>query len=169
MPSSEAQPVLRGRTLSAAGGVTAPRKRRREVDHLAGPARFGRAQAGKVPVCGINLGAEPGVARRKIAYLAENVGFCEHLSARADADYLLALAGAPPNGDSVLRPSDAGRRGTAASAGSPRACGRRLQSRRRFCGAPVLLLDKPASSLDPRTTADFNALPSKARDRGAAA
>jgi ABC-type transport system involved in cytochrome c biogenesis ATPase subunit len=62
---------------------------------LAALLGFARAQSGVVSVCGIDPGADPDGARRKIAYLHENVALYEHLTAVENAEYLLALSGDP--------------------------------------------------------------------------
>ena len=56
---------------------------------------FVRVDGGRVRVGGIDPAADPDAARRRIAYLPENVALYEHLSAVENADYLLALSGTP--------------------------------------------------------------------------
>ena len=64
---------------------------------------FLRADAGQVEVGGIDPARDPDGARRRIAYLPENVALYEHLSAVENADYLLALSGTPRPRDRTLR------------------------------------------------------------------
>jgi ABC-2 type transport system ATP-binding protein len=140
---------------------------------LAALLGFVRARVGTIRVCGIDPGADPDRARRKIAYLPENVALYEHLSAVENAEYLLALAGERHRRDAVT--------GALAAAGlQERAWDQRLSGfskgmRQKVAIAvallrqvPVLLLDEPTSGLDPRATADFNALVAAVRERGTA-
>jgi ABC-2 type transport system ATP-binding protein len=134
---------------------------------------FARAEGGEVAVCGIDPAIDPDGARRRIAYLPENVALYEHLTARENAEYLLALSGQRQNRAAI---TDA----FAAAGLQERAWDQRLGSfskgmRQKVAIAvallrdvPVLLLDEPTSGLDPRATADFNALLEQVRDRGTA-
>lgn len=140
---------------------------------LAALLGFVRAEAGSVSVYGIDPAADPDGARRRIAYLPENVALYEHLSAVENADYLLALSG-------ERQPRGAITDAFAAAGLQERAWDQRLGGfskgmRQKVAIAvallrrvPVLLLDEPTSGLDPRATADFNALVSAVRDRGTA-
>ena len=134
---------------------------------------FVRAQAGRAEICGIDPGTDPDGARRRIAYLPENVALYEHLSAAENADYLLSLAG-------DRRSKEAIGEAFAAAGLEKRAWNQRLGGfskgmRQKVAIAvallrevPVLLLDEPTSGLDPRATADFNTLLLRVRDRGTA-
>lgn len=134
---------------------------------------FVRAQSGTVLVAGIDPGTAPDAARRRIAYLPENVALYEHLTAIENADYLLALSGDHKERGVI---TDA----LAAAGLQERAWDQRLGGfskgmRQKVAIAvallrevPVLLLDEPTSGLDPRATADFNALVRAVRDRGTA-
>ncbi len=134
---------------------------------------FVRVDGGSIRVGGIDPAADPDAARRRIAYLPENVALYEHLSAVENADYLLALSGKRRSRDEIL--------GALAAAGlQDRAVDQRLGGfskgmRQKVAIAvallrevPVLLLDEPTSGLDPRATADFNALLHAVRGRGTA-
>ncbi|RZK03571.1 MAG: ABC transporter ATP-binding protein [Novosphingobium sp.] len=134
---------------------------------------FAKPEAGRVQIAGIDPGADADAARRRIAYLPENVALYEHLSAFENADYLLALSGERQSRDAVL--------GAFAAAGlQERAWDQRLGGfskgmRQKVAIAvallrevPVLLLDEPTSGLDPRATADFNTLLASVRGRGTA-
>lgn len=140
---------------------------------LAALLGFAQADGGTVSVCGIDPGTDPDAARRRIAYLPENVALYDHLTAIENADYLLSLAGERHDRAAI---ADA-----LAGAGlQERAWGQRLGGfskgmRQKVAIAvallravPVLLLDEPTSGLDPRATADFNTLVSAVRDRGTA-
>ncbi|WP_448662595.1 ABC transporter ATP-binding protein [Sphingomonas sp. CJ20] len=134
---------------------------------------FARSDGGRAAVCGIDPGADPDSARRRIAYLPENVALYEHLSAVENADYLLALSGERQARGAI---TDA----LAAAGLQERAWDQRLDGfskgmRQKVAIAvallrqvPVLLLDEPTSGLDPRATADFNMLVAAVRDRGTA-
>ncbi len=134
---------------------------------------FVRVDGGSVSVGGIDPATDPDAARRRIAYLPENVALYEHLTAIENADYLLALSGTP-------RPRDAIADALAAAGLQARAFDQRLGGfskgmRQKVAIAvallrevPVLLLDEPTSGLDPRATADFNALLHAVRARGTA-
>lgn len=134
---------------------------------------FVRADAGRVAICGIDPGSQPEAARRKIAYLPENVALYEHLTAVENARYLLALSGDTQDRAAI---TDA----FAAAGLQERAWDQRLGAfskgmRQKVAIAvallrevPVLLLDEPTSGLDPRATADFNALVLAVRERGTA-
>ncbi len=134
---------------------------------------FSRAQSGTVTICGVDPVAQPDAARRRIAYLPENVALYEHLSAVENADYLLALSGERQGRAAIV---DA----LAAAGLQERAWDQRLGGfskgmRQKVAIAvallrqvPVLLLDEPTSGLDPRATADFNALLVAVRERGTA-
>lgn len=134
---------------------------------------FVKADSGTISVCGIDPGVAPDEARRRIAYLPENVALYEHLTALENAEYLLALSGERPDHAAIV---DA----FAAAGLQERAWEQRLGAfskgmRQKVAIAvallrqvPVLLLDEPTSGLDPRATADFNALALAVRERGTA-
>lgn len=140
---------------------------------LAALLGFVRADGGQIAVCGIDPGEDPDAARRRIAYLPENVALYEHLSAVENADYLLTLSGERKARGDI---TDA----FAAAGLQERAWHQRLGGfskgmRQKVAIAvallrqvPVLLLDEPTSGLDPRATADFNALLRQVRERGTA-
>lgn len=134
---------------------------------------FARAQSGTIRVCGIDPGADPDGARRRIAYLPENVALYEHLSAVENAEYLLALAGERHGRDAVTEALAAA--GLQERAWDQRLGGFSKGMRQKVAIAvallrevPVLLLDEPTSGLDPRATADFNTLVAAVRERGTA-
>lgn len=134
---------------------------------------FARTQSGTITVCGIDPVADPDAARRRIAYLPENVALYEHLSAVENADYLLALSGERLGRDAIIQGLDAA--GLQEQAWDQRLGGFSKGMRQKVAIAvallrrvPVLLLDEPTSGLDPRATADFNALLAQVRERGTA-
>lgn len=134
---------------------------------------FVRVQSGTIRVCGIDPGAQPDAARRRIAYLPENVALYEHLTATENADYLLTLSGEKQARGAINEAFAAA--GLQERAWNQRLGGFSKGMRQKVAIAvallrrvPVLLLDEPTSGLDPRATADFNALVRSVRDRGTA-
>lgn len=140
---------------------------------LAALLGFVRAQTGQISVCGIDPGTDPDTARRRIAYLPENVALYEHLSAVENAEYFLALSGeGKPRGEITAAFAAAGLQDRV---WDERLGGFSKGMRQKVAIAvallrqvPVLLLDEPTSGLDPRATADFNALLHSVRERGTA-
>ena len=134
---------------------------------------FVRVDGGSVRVGGADPAANPDAARRRIAYLPENVALYEHLSAVENADYLLALSGTPRSRGDITDALTAA--GLQDRAFDQRLGGFSKGMRQKVAIAvallrevPVLLLDEPTSGLDPRATADFNALLHAVRARGTA-
>jgi len=129
--------------------------------------------SGAIEVAGTSPTAAPELARRKIAYLPENVALYEHLSAVENIAYFMALAEAePPRGAICAALAEAGlaaeahdRRVGAFSKGMRQKVAIALALVRE---APLLLLDEPTSGLDPRATADFTALLRTMREKGRA-
>jgi ABC-2 type transport system ATP-binding protein len=134
---------------------------------------FLKPSAGKVMVAGIDPVTNAEAARHKIAYLPENVALYEHLTARENVDYFLALAGESHGSDEIETAFDAA--GLQAEARNRNLSGFSKGMRQKVAIAlavvrqvPALLLDEPTSGLDPRATADFNALLSTLKARGTA-
>ena len=127
-------------------------------------------QTGTVRVCGSDPAADPRGARAAMAYVPENVSLYEHLTARENISYFLALADA-------TRGQDAIEGGLTAVGLAPEAWDKRLSGfskgmRQKVAIAlalardvPVLLLDEPTSGLDPRAVLEFNRLLDAARER----
>ena len=172
----DSQIVLNGLSLRvAAGSITAllGGNGAGKSTTLAALLGFTRARSGRIAVCGIDPAARPDAARRRIAYLPENVALYDHLSATENADYLLALSGERQRRDAITE-------ALAAAGLQPQAWDQRLGGfskgmRQKVAIAvallrrvPVLLLDEPTSGLDPRATADFNQLLVQVRARGTA-
>lgn len=161
-----AQPVLRGLELRVRAGETYAllggngAGKSTALRLILG---FDRPSAGAIRVCGVDVASAPGQARRHLAYVPESVALYEHLSARENLDYFLALADARRGRDVVdasLRRVDLpaiawDRRVGGFSKGMRQKVAIALALARR---TPVLLLDEPTSGLDPGATADFNRL-----------
>lgn len=129
--------------------------------------------AGRVRVAGLDPRLAGNAARQRIAYLPENVALYEQLSAYENIAYFMALAGREPGRGELDNALDA--------------VGLQPEARTRWVGSyskgmrqkvaiamavlrevPVLLLDEPTTGLDPRATADFNALLGTLAQRGTA-
>ncbi|WP_342665660.1 ATP-binding cassette domain-containing protein [Niveispirillum irakense] len=170
------RPVLQGLSLAVpAGSITAllGGNGAGKSTTLAALLGFVRVQRGTIGVCGTDPGAEPDTARRRIAYLPENVALYEHLSAVENAEYLLALSGERHHRAAITDAFSAA--GLQKQAWDQRLSGFSKGMRQKVAisvallrQVPVLLLDEPTSGLDPRATADFNALVTQVRERGTA-
>lgn len=161
-----AQPVLRGldlrmqpgETYALLGGNGAGKSTALRL--ILG---FDRPSAGAIRVCGVDVAAAPAQARRHLAYVPESVALYEHLSARENVDYFLALAEAA-RGRDVVDPA-LRRVALPEAAWDQRVGGFSKGMRQKVAIAlalarrtPVLLLDEPTSGLDPGATTDFNRL-----------
>lgn len=134
---------------------------------------FARPDSGTVQIAGHDPAAEPDKARAQVAYVPENVALYEHLTARENAAYLLALSGRHPAADAIEGAFEA--TGLQEAAWGKRLGGFSKGMRQKVAIAiallrevPVLLLDEPSSGLDPRATADFNRLIHQVARKGAA-
>ena len=129
---------------------------------------------GSIRVCGIDPVEDPARARSMLAYVPESVALYDHLSARENVDYFLALANADRANASVIDPALSAV-GLPPSAWDKRVGGFSKGMRQKVAIAlalarhvPVLLLDEPTSGLDPQATLEFNRLLDTARERGVA-
>jgi len=128
---------------------------------------------GRVRVQGVDPVASPAEARRRLAYIPENVALYEHLSARENVAYLLDLAGQPATTADIdaalstagLDAAAHGRRVSGFSKGMRQKVSIALALAR---NVPALLLDEPTSGLDPQATAEFNRLLGVLRGKGIA-
>jgi ABC-2 type transport system ATP-binding protein len=134
---------------------------------------FAKPERGRALIAGIDPAASADGARRRVAYLPENVALYEHLSAIENADYLLTLSGEPRPRDEIVAAFQSA--GLQERAWDQRLGGFSKGMRQKVAIAvallrqvPVLLLDEPTSGLDPRATSDFNRLVAAVRDRGTA-
>lgn len=134
---------------------------------------FLKPASGSMAVAGVDPATNAEGARHKIAYLPENVALYEHLSARENVEYFLALAGEYHSSDEIEAAFDAA--GLQGEARNRPLGGYSKGMRQKVAIAlavvrqvPVLLLDEPTSGLDPRATADFNALIGTLKERGTA-
>jgi ABC-2 type transport system ATP-binding protein len=134
---------------------------------------FLKPTSGSMAVAGVDPATDAEAARHKIAYLPENVALYEHLTARENVEYFLALAGETHGADEIEAAFDAA--GLQPEARNRPLGGYSKGMRQKVAIAlafvrqvPVLLLDEPTSGLDPRATADFNALIGTLKERGTA-
>jgi ABC-2 type transport system ATP-binding protein len=168
--------VLRGLSLAVAPGETYALlggNGAGKSTALATLLGFLRPTTGTARVDGLDPATDPDLVRRRMAYLPENVALYEHLSARENIAYMLALSGEDVPADAKEAALDAaglqddardGRLGSF-SKGMRQKVAIALAVVRRV---PVLLLDEPTSGLDPRATSDFNALVRTMAGRGTA-
>jgi ABC-2 type transport system ATP-binding protein len=128
---------------------------------------------GRVRVQGVDPVAASAEARRRLAYIPENVALYEHLSARENVSYLLDLAGQPASVVEIDAALSAA--GLAVEANGRRVSGFSKGMRQKVSIAlalarhvPALLLDEPTSGLDPQAAAEFNQLLGRLRAKGVA-
>jgi ABC-2 type transport system ATP-binding protein len=131
---------------------------------------FLRPGSGSVRVCGTDPVADARAARSQMAYVPENVSLYEHLTARENIGYFLALAKAERGDDAIEAALSAV--GLTQAAWDKRLSGFSKGMRQKVAIAlalardvPVLLLDEPTSGLDPRAVLEFNRLLDAARER----
>jgi ABC-2 type transport system ATP-binding protein len=124
---------------------------------------FVAPRAGHVRVRGIDPVRQADEARRRLAYIPENVALYEHLTARENVSYLLHLAGQAATNLDIDEALAAA--GLAAAAFDRRVAGFSKGMRQKVAIAlalarkvPALLLDEPTSGLDPQATTEFNRL-----------
>jgi ABC-2 type transport system ATP-binding protein len=191
MPEEPAQPILEVIGVSAAFGE------RRVLDQIDLSIRPGeiyallgangagkstilnvvlglhRPSAGQVRVSGIDVQRDAEAARKQLAYVPENVALYEHLSAEEYLQYMLALSGVRRELSDLHAVLD--RVGMPASARSARAGSYSKGMRQKVAlalaiarNAPLLLMDEPASGLDPVASGELNRILRVLRDDGAA-
>lgn len=132
------------------------------------------ATAGSVRIDGIDVSTDPLAARRRAAYLPENVMLYGAFTARQNLQFFARLSGrADLSRDDLYRAMhEAGlpesafeRRVSAFSKGMRQKLGLAIAIARH---ADALLLDEPTSGLDPEATAEFKQVLAKLRSAGKA-
>lgn len=160
--------LARGELLAVLGGNGAGKSTLLKVLlGLLAPTR------GQVRVFGTDPATDPSTARASVAYVPENVAVYPHLSGIENLRYLLGLAGRKPDAAALataLREVD-----LAEPAWTARASEYSKGMRQKLLialavlrEAPLLLLDEPASGLDPEATGQLAALLARLRDAGKA-
>jgi len=129
--------------------------------------------SGSVRVAGMDPVQDAAQARRRLAYIPENVALYEHLSARENVAYLLDLAQQNAGRAAIDQALTAA--GLDAAAFDRRVGGFSKGMRQKVAIAlalarkvPALLLDEPTSGLDPQATSEFNRLLGVLRGQGVA-
>jgi ABC-2 type transport system ATP-binding protein len=123
---------------------------------------FLRPDAGELEVGGVSVAERPLEARRRLAYVPEQLALYPQLTGRENLDYFCALADDPPSRARLegcleaagLSAEDSGRRVATYSKGMRQKVGLALALARR---ADALLLDEPLSGLDPQAASEFSA------------
>ncbi len=128
---------------------------------------------GSVSVFGVSPQTDPAAARAKLAYVPENVAVYPHLSGVENLRYLLGLANRRPDDAALaaaLREVDLPEAAWRARASSYSKGMRQklLIALALLREAPLLLLDEPASGLDPEATGQLAVLLGRLRDAGKA-
>jgi ABC-2 type transport system ATP-binding protein len=132
------------------------------------------ATAGSARIAGVDVSRDPLTARRRAAYLPENVMLYGAFTARQNLQFFARLSGRSDFTRDALYAAmrDAGipenafeRRVAAFSKGMRQKLGLAIAIARQ---ADVLLLDEPTSGLDPQATAEFKAVLYKLRSDGKA-
>jgi len=134
---------------------------------------FVDVDAGGIHVCGANVLNQPALARQAIALVPEQMALYPALTGFENLQYFLRLSGGDAEAASVMNalalaglPAEAAlRRAGTYSKGMRQKTGLALAFAR---GARVLLLDEPASGLDPQATGELNAALRAAAARGGA-
>ena len=136
---------------------------------------FIRPTSGRAEVDGVHVAADPLAAKRRVAFVPENVVAYASLSARQNLAYFSRLGGragelSPDECDAALGRAGLDRRAfdrpvREFSKGMRQKLGLAVAVAR---DAPNLLLDEPTSGLDPAAASDFMALLGAMRDDGRA-
>lgn len=124
---------------------------------------------GKVEICGVNVAVEPEKVRRLIGYMPDHAGIYERITVREYLDFF-AQAHAisdPEVTDAVIELTDLGDLSARLVATLSKGMRQRLQLARVLLHDPeVLILDEPASDLDPRARIEIRDLLLELRELG---
>ncbi|HVY60858.1 MAG TPA: ABC transporter ATP-binding protein [Planctomycetota bacterium] len=131
-----------------------------------------RQDEGRVHVCGYDVESDAALVRRRIGYMPDSFGVYEDMTAREYLEFFAALYGIEPArarqviGD-VLELTDLKAKADAQVETLSRGVQQRLGLARVLVHDPdVLLLDEPASGLDPRARIEIRALLKELRAMG---
>ncbi len=133
---------------------------------------FLEPDSGSVSIDGINVVEKPNEARQRLGYISENVALYPFLTARENVAHFTALAGLKFSKDELAqRLTAAGlaseavdRRVSTFSKGMRQKVGIAIATSKQ---AKALVLDEPASGLDPQASHELSALVRKVADEGA--
>jgi ABC-2 type transport system ATP-binding protein len=130
--------------------------------------------SGTASIDGVDVHRDPGAARRRLLYIPETVALYDELTGLENLAYFAGLGQLEDRSESRLKSclAEAGlissafdRRVSTYSKGMRQKVGIALAIAKQ---AKVLLLDEPTSGLDPVASAEFHALVTRQRDKGAA-
>lgn len=133
---------------------------------------FLRADSGRVTIDGVDVAADPDEARRRTGYISENVALYPFLTARENLGHFSALAGlAFSRAELADRLHAAGlatdavdRRVSTFSKGMRQKVGIAIATSK---NAKAVVLDEPASGLDPHASHELSVLVRRVADEGA--
>jgi len=136
-------------------------------------AGFLRPDSGAVQVAGVDVVKSPDAARKRIGYIPENVALYPFLDARENLTHFAGLAGIELSGDDCDRrliaaglSAEALRRKVSTySKGMRQKVGIAIASSK---DAQALILDEPASGLDPYASHELSMLVRRVADEGTA-
>jgi len=123
-----------------------------------------RPSSGKIEVADIEVGAEPKRLHRIVGYVPDTFGLYDELRVREFLEYFARAHGVPPGGvakriDAVLGLTSLGAKREARVGSLSRGMRQRLVIAKTLLHAPkVLLLDEPASGLDPHARMELRDL-----------
>ena len=136
-------------------------------------AGFLQADGGSVTIDGIDVSKEPDKARERLGYIPENVSLYPFLTAFENLQHFCALAGLEFPKEELkerlvaagLAEDAIGRRVSTFSKGMRQKVGIAIATSKK---AKALILDEPASGLDPHASHELSMLVRKVADEGAA-
>jgi ABC-2 type transport system ATP-binding protein len=124
---------------------------------------------GRVEIDGIDVTLDPEAVRRRIGYMADHAGVYERITVREYLEFFADAYGVPPAGvvEAVLELTDLAKIQDKIVATMSKGMKQRLQLGRILLHDPkVLILDEPASDLDPRARIEIRDLLLELRSLG---
>jgi ABC-2 type transport system ATP-binding protein len=124
---------------------------------------------GRVEIDGIDVTLDPEAVRRSIGYMADQAGVYERITVREYLEFFADAYGVPPEGvvEAVLELTDLAKIQDKVVATMSKGMKQRLQLGRVLLHDPkVLILDEPASDLDPRARIEIRDLLLELRSLG---
>ncbi|MGH7904531.1 MAG: ATP-binding cassette domain-containing protein [Candidatus Dormibacteraceae bacterium] len=135
-------------------------------------ATLTRGDSGEVSVGGIPIGSDPAAVRAMVGYMPDFFGVYDRLTSREYLDFYAACHGVPHQrrrrvADELLELVDLGEKAESAVDTLSRGMKQRLCLARSLVHGPeILLLDEPASGLDPRARVEMRELIRELRRMG---